>query len=56
MLLKKSEQLNLIREDLKKLNNERVNKLSYIRSTDTMEKFKIYQNQLIEVRMKLVIC
>lgn len=53
MLLKKSEQLNLIREDLKKLNNERVNKLSYIRSTDTMEKFKIYQNQLIEVENEI---
>lgn len=49
----KNEQLKLIRTELKELNDERIAKLSYMKSTDTMIKFKEYQNELLKLENEI---
>jgi uncharacterized protein YydD (DUF2326 family) len=49
----KNEQLGFIREELKELNAERVVKLSYLKNSDTMVKFKEYQNELLKLESEI---
>lgn len=49
----KNEQLKLIRADLKELNDERMAKLSYMKNTDTMIKFKELQNELLKIENEI---
>lgn len=49
----KNNQLKLIRTDLKGLNDERMARLSYMKNTDTMIKFKEYQNELLKIENEI---
>ncbi|WP_188206953.1 DUF2326 domain-containing protein [Alkalibacillus aidingensis] len=53
MLRKKGDELQLVRKKLKELNDERKSKLAYIRNSNTMAKFKKYQNELVETENEI---
>ncbi|TFE23992.1 DUF2326 domain-containing protein [Cohnella luojiensis] len=52
-LLKKNDELEKVRENLKKYNEQRMEKLSALQEEDSFTKYKKYQQQIIEIDVEI---